>query len=105
MRLSSFVPLVAVIFSLSGHCLPSTSNDGPVTLLPINLGDFEGRQGIQRRADADFSALDPSTHAQLVYGNKGGEESLTFQNSAKLTTRRERPVAAGQHDSTRSGGA
>lgn len=83
MLLSSFVPLLALTFSLSGHCIPSPGDDGPIALLPINLGDFENRiQGIQRRADADFSALDPSTQAQLVYGNKGGEPFLTFQNTA-----------------------
>lgn len=84
MRFSSFVPFVAFTFSFSGYCLPSPSEDGPVTLLPINLGDFESKiQGIQRRNDVDFSTLDPSTQAQLVYGNKGGEKSLIFQNIAE----------------------
>lgn len=81
MRFSSFVPFVAFAFSFSSHCLPSPSEDGPVTLLPIALGDFESKiQGIQRRTDIDFSTLDPSTQAQLVYGNKGGEKFLTFQD-------------------------
>ena len=84
MRFLFCVPLVAAyVFSLSGHCLPSPADDGTVTLLPINLGDFEGRQGIQRRANSSFTALDPATHVQLVYGNKGGEQSLTFPSLAQ----------------------
>lgn len=84
MRSPTFVALVAFSFGLSAHCVSSPSKNGPLTLLPINLGDFESKiQGIQRRADADFSALDPSTQAQLVYGNKGGKYFVQSQNTTK----------------------
>lgn len=85
MRFPSFVPLAAFAFSLTIRCLPSPSNEGPLTLLPINLGDFKTKiQGIERRVDnEDFSALDPSTHAQLVYGKIGGKQFLQCQNTTE----------------------
>lgn len=73
MHFHPFVSLMALALGFWDHALANLSVE-PVTLLPINLGDFESKiQGIQRRDDAKFSDLDPATQAQLVYGNKGGE--------------------------------
>ena len=46
-------------------------------LKPININDFEAATGVQRRAAVDFSRLDPSTQAQLIYGRPGSKYCYT----------------------------
>ncbi|KAL8991674.1 MAG: hypothetical protein Q9169_007759 [Polycauliona sp. 2 TL-2023] len=49
-------------------------------LKPININDFEDATGIRRRAAEDFSHLDPSTQAQLIYGRPGNDGQLLLAN-------------------------
>ncbi|KAL8669848.1 MAG: hypothetical protein Q9168_005577 [Polycauliona sp. 1 TL-2023] len=49
-------------------------------LKPININDFETATGIRRRAAEDFSHLDPSTQAQLIYGRPGNDGQLLLAN-------------------------
>ncbi|KAL8929157.1 MAG: hypothetical protein Q9172_000592 [Xanthocarpia lactea] len=49
-------------------------------LVPININEIEALTGVQRRAAVDFSRLDPSTQAQLIYGRPGNDGQLLLAN-------------------------
>ena len=82
--LPSFLLAAATLHTAICHAGPlvSTSSpaEGPLTLHPINLRDYETAIGLQRRAKEDFSALDPGTQAQLIYGRPGDDGQLLFAN-------------------------
>lgn len=68
-----FIFILAVLSaSLPVYCL-SNSHGNSIILSPIIIKDFEAADGIQRRADVDFSDLDPATQARLIYGQPGGK--------------------------------
>lgn len=74
----------------------------PATALkPININDFLAATGVHRRAAEDFSHLDLSTQAQLVYGRPGGRFSPVQRSPCKISRlihRRRRAAFACQHD-------
>ena len=74
MRCHTFISsFVALSLSLPAYSFSHIADD-PLTLLPINIRDFEAAAGIQRRASEDFSDLDPATQARLIYGQPGGTD-------------------------------
>ncbi|MCJ1260649.1 hypothetical protein MMC22_000511 [Lobaria immixta] len=76
MHCKSFIsPFVALSLGLQAYCL-SHAVDDSLTLLPINIRDFDATAGIQRRASEDFSDLDPTTQARLIYGRPGENGQL-----------------------------
>ncbi|KAL8941040.1 MAG: hypothetical protein Q9216_002487 [Gyalolechia sp. 2 TL-2023] len=56
------------------------ASHSPAVLKPINVNDFEVATGIRRRAAGDFSDLDLSTQAQLIYGRPGNDGQLLLAN-------------------------
>ena len=80
-----FISTLAVLSaSLPVYCL-SNNHGNPITLSPINIKDFEATVGIQRRADVDFSDLDPATQARLIYGQPGGKTVPRTSNNIEIT--------------------
>lgn len=66
-----------------GHPTPSgeqPNGHSAAVLKPININDFEAATGIQRRAAEDFSHLNLSTQAQLIYGRPGNNGQLLLAN-------------------------
>ncbi|KAL8770087.1 MAG: hypothetical protein Q9209_004125 [Squamulea sp. 1 TL-2023] len=78
--LPSLLLAAAALFPALCHAgsLDSAALDGPLTLHPLNLRDYENAIGLQRRAKEDFSQLDPGTQAQLIYGRPGDDGQLLF---------------------------
>lgn len=75
----------ALVLAAATSLLPSLAWSSPdefvvgpaaTALKPININDFEAATGVQRRAAEDFSHLDLSTQAQLIYGRPGGKPPL-----------------------------
>lgn len=72
MRCHTFISsFVALSLTLPAYSFSPIADD-PITLLPINLRDFEAAVGIQRRASSYYSGLDPAADAKLIYGQPGG---------------------------------
>ncbi|KAL8766266.1 MAG: hypothetical protein Q9194_006308 [Teloschistes cf. exilis] len=73
---------VVSLFPFPGLSSPAENATGnPATALkPINVLDFEAATGIQRRAAEDFSHLDPTTQAELIYGRSGKDGQLLLAN-------------------------
>ncbi|KAL8897321.1 MAG: hypothetical protein Q9207_007269 [Kuettlingeria erythrocarpa] len=81
----SYALLLAAATSLLPSLAWSSPDDfvvGPAAtaLKPININDFEAATGVQRRAAEDFSHLDLSTQAQLIYGRPGDDGQLLLAN-------------------------
>ncbi|KAL8687755.1 MAG: hypothetical protein Q9224_005059, partial [Gallowayella concinna] len=69
------------IFGLSAFPDENGVVGNPATALkPININDFEAATGVHRRAAEDFSHLDLSTQAQLIYGRPGNDGQLLLAN-------------------------
>ncbi|KAL8653320.1 MAG: hypothetical protein Q9226_003896 [Calogaya cf. arnoldii] len=72
----SLFPVFGLSAEPSDVIVGTTAN----ALKPININDFEAATGIRRRAAEDFSHLDPSTQAQLIYGRPGNDGQLLLAN-------------------------
>ncbi|KAL8993524.1 MAG: hypothetical protein Q9169_006282 [Polycauliona sp. 2 TL-2023] len=82
-RFVSSLSLAAALLSAACHGLPSASAqpvDQSMNLHPIKLGDYESALGLHRRAEDDFSSLDPGSQTQLIYGRPGDDGQLLFAN-------------------------
>ncbi|KAL8851804.1 MAG: hypothetical protein Q9221_003318 [Calogaya cf. arnoldii] len=82
--LSSLSLVAATLFTALCHAEPFSSTSAPVdesmNLHPINLRDYESAIGLHRRAEDDFSQLDPGSQTQLIYGRPGDDGQLLFAN-------------------------
>ncbi|KAL8728281.1 MAG: hypothetical protein Q9166_005522 [cf. Caloplaca sp. 2 TL-2023] len=67
-------------FGLSGSTGETVIGNAATALKPISINDFEAATGVHRRAAEDFSHLDPSTQAQLIYGRPGNDGQLLLAN-------------------------
>ncbi|KAL8663475.1 MAG: hypothetical protein Q9168_008087 [Polycauliona sp. 1 TL-2023] len=83
-KIFTSLSLAAVLFTAASHAQPLASTSPPVdesvNLHPIKLGDYESALGLHRRAEDDFSQLDPGSQTQLIYGRPGDDGQLLFAN-------------------------
>lgn len=78
MRLSFALPsLIVLAFAGSTHATLDKAHES-TRLSPINVADFEKAFGIHRRAVDDYSHLEPSSKARMVFGRPS---SMPVQSS------------------------
>ncbi|KAL8680964.1 MAG: hypothetical protein Q9186_002864 [Xanthomendoza sp. 1 TL-2023] len=82
--LPSILLVAASFLPPACHAEPLVSTSSaigqPLTLHPIHLRDYEDALGLRRRAQEDFSDLDPGSQSQLIYGRPGDDGQLRFAN-------------------------
>ncbi|KAL8957970.1 MAG: hypothetical protein Q9193_004880, partial [Seirophora villosa] len=77
--LAAAIPILPILgFPLSAD--DTVVGKAATALKPINVLDFEAATGIQRRVAEDFSNLNLSTQAQLIYGRPGADGQLLLAN-------------------------